>query len=204
MAVYGWTREGKAGHEFILLILFLIWMGTALSDAKLSKIEGKSITQCAIRRTVLGRTMGGEGCREMRISLQERTLYLKGLMLLIRKDRRIHDKEKDMMMRVGEILGFDRKFCESTINGLIDNKHIIDMPPQFSELRIAQCFIRDGLSLGCTDGELDEEEFAWLRTVADKNGIDDRWYETAAEAASNKALDSRAGDTLETKRLEWE
>ena len=52
-----------------------------------------------------------------------------------------------MMMRIGEILDFEKKFCEDVIKELLDNKHIIDVPPQFFEPDIARHFIKDGLRL---------------------------------------------------------
>ena len=74
----------------------------------------------------------------MRISLMERSLYFKGLMLLIRMDRKITADEEKIIKRIGEILGFDKKFCEDTISELLDNTHIIDAPPQFSNPRYRQ------------------------------------------------------------------
>jgi hypothetical protein len=105
------------------------------------------------------------------MSLVDRSLYCKGLMLLIRKDGNIRAEEKSMMKHLGKILGFEEGFCENTIDGLIENKHIIDSPPVFSEPRIALCFIRDGLRLSACDGQIHREELAWLGSVAKSNGL---------------------------------
>ena len=51
----------------------------------------------------------------MRISLLDRSLYYKSLMILIRQDRQIHDEEKKMMLSIGKMLGFDPKFCTKTM-----------------------------------------------------------------------------------------
>ena len=107
----------------------------------------------------------------MRISLIDRSLYCKGLMLLIRKDGKIQNEERNMMKYVGKILGFDAGFCENTIDGLVENKHVIDSPPLFSEPRIALCFIRDGLRLSACDGHIHKTELAWLESVAETNGL---------------------------------
>jgi hypothetical protein len=133
----------------------------------------------------------------------ERSLYFKGLMLLIRMDRMITDDEKRIMTRIGEILGFDKKFCEDTISELLDNTHIIDAPPQFSNPDVARSFINDGLRLTYSDGKIDEKGLAWLEAVAAVNGLDNGWYKTAVETASNRTPGDIEED-LEAKRLEWE
>ncbi len=58
----------------------------------------------------------------IRVSLIDRSLYYKGLMLLIRKDREMHDEEKGMMMHIRGMLGFESKFCENAIEEVLDNK----------------------------------------------------------------------------------
>lgn len=111
----------------------------------------------------------------IRISLIDRSLYYKGLMLLVRKDRAVHDNEKKMMMNIGKMLGFETKFCADRIEEIIDNKHIIDLPPLFSETNIALCFIRDGLRLSASDGQLHKDEITWLESVAESNGLSHLW-----------------------------
>jgi len=111
----------------------------------------------------------------MKISLIDRSLYYKSLMLLIRKDREIHDEEKKMMMPIGEMLGFDPKFCANTIAEILNNRNITDSPPLFSEASIALCFIRDGLRLSAADGQIHEAELTWLKSVAEINGLGNLW-----------------------------
>ena len=139
----------------------------------------------------------------MKISLTDRSLYLKGLMLLIRKDREIRDEEKNIVMSIGKILGFDAKFCEDTIKDVLTNKYIVDEPPRFSKTRIAKCFIRDGLRVSRVDEQMHETELGWLGAVAKENGLSEAWYKASVEAASGKArIDLKNG--LEVSRLEYE
>ncbi len=138
----------------------------------------------------------------MKISLLDRSLYYKGLMLLCRKDGIIHDKEKDLLMYIGEKLGFDRRFCEDTLNEILDNKYIFDAPPHFSETCIAKCFIRDGLRLSLVDGQMHELELAWLKAVAEKNSLDGTWYGDVISAASDGALGALE-DGLDADCLQW-
>lgn len=96
-----------------------------------------------------------------------------------------------------------KKFCEDVIKELLDNKHIIDVPPQFFEPDIARHFIEDGLRLSLVDKQMHEKELAWLKAVTEINGIDDTWYENSVEAASNQ-VNGDIEDSLEVKCLEWE
>jgi hypothetical protein len=139
----------------------------------------------------------------MKISLIDRSFYYKGLMLLIRKDRRIHNKEGNMLMYIGKILGFESEFCKNAIEEIMHNKHVIDSPPLFSELRIALCFLRDGLRLAASDGQVHKTELAWLENVAESNGLSALW---AGEL--NKFYPIHCTESLETslelKHFKWE
>ncbi|HOU57215.1 MAG TPA: hypothetical protein PLX58_10315, partial [Smithellaceae bacterium] len=88
----------------------------------------------------------------MKISLLDRSLYYKGLMILIRQDREIHEKEKKLMMSIGKMLGFDRKFCAKTMEDILVNRYITDAPPRFSKAGVARSFLLDGLRLSSIDG----------------------------------------------------
>lgn len=109
--------------------------------------------------------------KTIKISLLDRSLYYKSLMILIRMDHHIHDEEKKMMMKIGKMLGFEPKFCRNTMADILDNNFITDSPPVFSETGIALCFIRDGLKLSAADGQIHKAEITWLSSVAEKNGI---------------------------------
>lgn len=139
----------------------------------------------------------------MRMSLVDRSMYYKGLMLLIRKDREIHDEERRIMMVIGKALSFEAKFCENAIKEILTNKHVIDTPPCFSNPAIARCFIKDGLKIALVDNETHKTELAWLKAVADENGLDDSWYKASVETASRQAWIG-IEDDLEVKHLEWE
>jgi hypothetical protein len=138
----------------------------------------------------------------MIISLVDRSMYFKGLLLLIRKDRKINQEERNIAMRIGKILGFEKRFCENAITEILGNKYIIDEPPQFANPEIAKCFIKDGLRVALVDGQFHRKEVGWLRAVAEQHGIEDSWYELALKAI----LDHQPGqpiDGLEAEHLEW-
>ncbi len=139
----------------------------------------------------------------MKISLIDRSLYYKSLMLLIRKDHEIHDEEKKTMMRIGEMLGFDFKFCANTIAEIMKNCNIIDSPPHFSETKIALYFIRDGLRLSAADGQIHEAELAWLKSVAESNGLSNLWAGEVEKFHLTHG-DGISKNSWELRHFEWE
>ena len=138
----------------------------------------------------------------MRISLLDRSLYYKGLMILIRRDQQIHDEEKKMMLSIGEMIGFDKKFCTNTMEELLDNKHIVEAPPLFSGTDIALCFIRDGLMLSAYDGQIHDTEIKWLESVAKSNGLRNVW--SAELEKFTRASHGYSDNGLELRNFEWE
>jgi hypothetical protein len=139
----------------------------------------------------------------MKISLIDRSMYFKGLLLLIRKDRQIHQKERDMIMRISSILGFEENFCKNAITEILDNKYISDETPSFSNPDITKCFIKDGLRLALVDAKFHGKEVAWLKVIAEQHGLEDTWYEHALKNILDHLLGEPI-DGLEAAHLEWE
>lgn len=119
----------------------------------------------------------------IKISLADHSQYFKGLLLLIRKDNRIHEKEKEFVMRIGKVLGFEKTFCENAIQEILENEFIVDEPPHFSSQEIAQCFIKDGIQLSLIDEHLDDTEIAWLSQTASLHNLDGAWLENELSVA---------------------
>ena len=109
----------------------------------------------------------------MKIPLSDRGKYYRGLLVLIKKDRIVSAREQELMMRFGQALDFDKRFCETAINDLARNPHIKDVPMVFSDRSTAESFVRDGVSLASIDGEFHPEELRWLKAVANANGLED-------------------------------
>ena len=139
----------------------------------------------------------------MKISLMDRSLYFKGLMLLIRKDRAVGEEERVMMMRIGRLFSFERRFCQRVIDEILINQHVVDEPPLFSEPAIARCFIQDGLKLSLADRQIHDKEWRWLKTVAAKNHLDQSWCEALLQATSGQ-VGVDQGNALEAERFVWE
>ena len=139
----------------------------------------------------------------MKISLMDRSLYFKGLMLLIRKDQAVGEEEKALMMRIGRLISFERGFCQEVIDEILVNRHVVDEPPVFSEPAITRCFVQDGLKLALVDGQIHDREWQWLKAVAAENNLDPRWCEALLEGTSDQAKGD-VDDALEAERFVWE
>jgi hypothetical protein len=102
----------------------------------------------------------------MKLSQEAKSRYYKGLLVLLRRDRIVHSREKDLMLKIGEILGFDKRFCEATIDELLSNANITREPIFFPDEIVKECFFRDAVRLALVDGNFHPTELRWLRTVA--------------------------------------
>ena len=139
----------------------------------------------------------------MKISLIDRSLYLKGLMLLIRKDREIRDEERNVMLCIGKMLGFDNGFCEKAIDDILHNKYVVDEPPHFSNADVASRFVLDALRITIADGEVHEKEVQWVKAVAVANGIEEELFNGVVARALAGAGTGTQG-TFEAGRFEWD
>ena len=105
----------------------------------------------------------------------DRSSYVKGLLLLIGKDKKITDEERDFLHTVGKALSFNKKFIDRAIDELFENKYLGSDPPVFSQKQYAEAFLRDAIKLVFVDNELSNEEFDWLQSIAVSNGLKDDW-----------------------------
>jgi len=112
----------------------------------------------------------------MRIGISEGSNYLRGLLVLSRKDRTIAGPEIRLLKHVGKALGYCPKFCADAIREILNNQYIQDAPPVFSSRLLAEKFVKDGLALASSDHQVDLSEEEWLRSVVDKNGLCQAWF----------------------------
>jgi hypothetical protein len=122
----------------------------------------------------------------MSLPLLVRSNYYRGLLVLAGKDSIVDPRERELMIRVGEILDFDRRFCEAAIDDLLRNPHITDEPIVFPTEEIAECFLRDGLRLAIVDEKIDLKELDWLKTIARANGITTEWLDEEVKRLAEK------------------
>lgn len=113
----------------------------------------------------------------MEFALIDRSNYLKGLLILAKKDNKLKEYEKSVIREVGKKLGFSKDFYEETLRGLLENRYITDEPLIFSDKKTAESFIADGIKLILEEIKSTDEEINWLRLVAIKNGLSEEWFE---------------------------
>ena len=111
------------------------------------------------------------------MSVQDASNYFKGLLILIGKDRKVLEPECVLIKRIGKALGFEKEFCNSAVQDLLENTYIIDTLPEFSSQEIAKKFILDGLTLAASDGEIHIMEEEWLQSTAENYYLDDNWFQ---------------------------
>jgi len=136
-----------------------------------------------------------------KISPVDASNYFRGLLLLIRKDRKVTETEIALMKRIGKSLGFEPEFCDHAIRGILENEHIREQVPKFSTKELAVRFVQDGLTLAYADNEIHPEEEQWLRLVAELNEIDLQWF---FHERDNAARGKRPHDHLEVEDLSIE
>lgn len=105
----------------------------------------------------------------------DKSNYLRGLLILIGKDRIIKETEKNAVMKVGKVLGFEERFCETAIGEILENEYIITQPPLFTNPKIAECFIKDGIKIAGIDNDLHLLEIKWLALTAEVNNLSDNF-----------------------------
>ena len=127
----------------------------------------------------------------MKIKVRESGNYLRGLLVLVRKDRKIADPEVQLVNRVGKALGFCPKFCADALREILHNKYLLDTPPEFASKMLAEKFVKDGLVLASSDNQVHPAEARWLAATVEKNNLSQAWYRQEFErSASTKRRSS--------------
>lgn len=137
----------------------------------------------------------------MNLTFLDKSSYLKGLLILIGKDKIIAKRERTLLTEVSDILGFDPEFCKDAINDLLENEYIIEEPPLFSDKEIAKAFIKDGIRIAFADKELHLYELNWLKSVSDRNKIEAGWGMKEFENYKSSSPNSSSNMHFEISKL---
>jgi len=105
----------------------------------------------------------------------DRSNYLRGLLLLIRKDKNVWDYEHVFFLEESASLGFDKEFSVTALRELIGNKYIDNTPPLFSNKNYAVRLIIRGVSLIRQNIRIHPDEVNFLIATARVNGLSDKW-----------------------------
>ena len=125
----------------------------------------------------------------MTISARDKSNYLKGLLVLAKRDKILAESEEKIIRNIANKLGFSSAFYEETINNLLANEYLTEEPIKFSDEGISRSFIIDGLRLAHSDNDLDECELRWLKLTAKENNIDMKWFEKKVSESESKPKD---------------
>jgi len=113
----------------------------------------------------------------MEILTQDKSSYLKGLLIIAKKDSVLAESEEIIIRQLAKRLGFSESFYEETLQSLLSNEYLSEDPLKFSDEKLSHSFIIDGLMLAYSDNDLDEREIDWLRQTAELNNINVKWFE---------------------------
>jgi len=113
----------------------------------------------------------------MNIPIIDRSNYLKGLFITAKLDKELTTKEKDILKKFSDKLGFASDFFDETVRSLLTNKYIFEEPIIFSDQKIANSFLRDAVKLACVNDLITEAEINFLNDTAAANNINKEFVE---------------------------
>jgi hypothetical protein len=118
-------------------------------------------------------------------NIKDKSDFIKGLLVLAKKDRNLTNEEKSILKDVGNKLGFASEFIDESLFHLLQNPNISEEPVKFSDVDIARTFLQEGLKLAYCDTEDPSVELKWLNEVAKVNNIDIKWFEEEIDKNKN-------------------
>lgn len=134
----------------------------------------------------------------MKMTVFDRSECFRAFLLLIGQDGIISHQERAILLEIGRMLDFERRFSETAIDDLLENRHISTEPPLFSHQEIAIAFLKDAIRIAHADKYFHSEEIVWLEAIAKKNGLKDEWV--GDEIASRIPQDSVTSGEFEVGR----
>lgn len=111
------------------------------------------------------------------LSLRERSEFFRGLLLIMAADGELHGAERELIQHAISPFGFSSEFVEESIESILKNKHVSQVPPRFENPAHARLFLRAALDIAFADGVLDESEEKWLRATTALNSLPAEWLE---------------------------
>ncbi|MGD8779671.1 MAG: hypothetical protein PVH88_11995 [Ignavibacteria bacterium] len=113
----------------------------------------------------------------MEMNQIDKSNFFRGLLLLVSKDNKITNSEKESILSIGKSLGYSDDYCRSSVNEILINKYISNKPPKFTDKNTAKKFIDTGIQIAISDYNLHIEEINWIFETAKSNQIDRVWVE---------------------------
>ena len=119
------------------------------------------------------------------LTILDKSNYLKGLLILARRNNKLVENEKKIIRDAAKRLGFSRDFYEETLQNLMNNDYILENPIKFSNQDIAKLFISEGLELAYSDNELCQKELNWIKDIVKANNIPESWLDVVLEKSKD-------------------
>jgi hypothetical protein len=105
----------------------------------------------------------------------DKSNYLRGLLILIKRDGSINELEKNRVKELAKILGFNQNFVENAINELLENEYLIENPPKFTNHILAEAFIKDAIKIAFIENVMNIYKLSWLSAFATDNELSKQW-----------------------------
>jgi hypothetical protein len=121
------------------------------------------------------------GKETIALPMPSRSDCYKGLIDLLRQNGKGDSCEKERMIKIGEGLHLDRRFCRTAVAETLSKGRLDRKPVIFREKKAMEFFFRDALQLALIDRIIHPTGFLWLRRVARANGKSDQWMSAIAE-----------------------
>lgn len=106
------------------------------------------------------------------ITYKDRSEFLRGFCVVIRKNNYGNLDEKTMFSIIGKYFGFEEEFCKKSLEHLMVNKYISEKPVVFSTKPIAEFFINDVAKIMSQTQSITEAAVEWLQLTANANEVD--------------------------------
>ena len=126
----------------------------------------------------------------------DKSNYLRGLLILIKRNRKINEMEKKRIKEVSDVLGFNGYFVDNAINELLDNEFLVGTPPKFTNHILAETFIKDAIKIALIQDLLNIHKIQWLMSFAVNNDLSKQWLFMELEYYFENAR-SNINDSLE-------
>ncbi|MBU1099907.1 MAG: hypothetical protein KKA84_05815 [Bacteroidetes bacterium] len=131
----------------------------------------------------------------------DKSNYFRSLLLLIGIDKGLSIEEKQLLRKVGILLGFDKTFTEESMTNFLENEHIPVDPPKFSNIKIASGFIKDGIKFASSDGNICQSELNWLKSIVETNNLSEEWFSQEIKNKNNQFDPNNTNLNLEANTI---
>lgn len=106
------------------------------------------------------------------IDYKDRSEFLRGFATIIRKNNCKHPDEKIMFLIIGKYFGFEKEFCEYSLEHLMINKYILEEPAVFFAKPVAEFFVNDVAKIMLHTNSMSDVAKEWLQKTAEANKVD--------------------------------